>query len=95
MEQMSIFGGGKKVERSDGELGYKTCCAFVFPDNSTYECQHSDKTDIPKFVGGPGGLPDDVTPKRCDCEGKNSCWRGGEMVNGWWDEKEKADVDTD
>ena len=40
----------------------------------------------PTMWSVPDGLPEGVKPKRCDCNGECPGWRGGELVNSFYDD---------
>lgn len=85
----------KQAEMASDGLEYQICCAHVScVDGSAYAVEVLEDYE-PKYVVYPDGLPEGVVPKRCDCGGKSAGWRGGEMVNRFYDEdKEKGNAES-
>ena len=74
-------------------LEYQICCAHVSTvDGSAYAVKILDGYE-PKYVVYPDGLPDGVEAKPCDCGGKSDGWRGGELVNRFY-ERDKQEQNT-
>ena len=70
---------------ADG-LAYHICCAHVSKvDGSAYAVEVLEGYE-PQYVVYPDGLPEGVCPKRCECDGKGDGWRGGELVNRFYDD---------
>ena len=93
VEEWEAEAGERQAQRQNelDRLGSKICCAHVSKvDGSAYAVKIYDADPkTPHYVVCPDGLPEGVKPKRCDCNGECPGWRGGELVNSFYDRDDK------